>query len=328
MDFFRRKLIKNSISFLSFGKLRASYGTTGSDQIGDYKYLTRWSSNGTQNYLGTRPLQPTQHANPDYRWQLTKKIEAALDLGFLNDYITVSVAYYRNRCSNQLIDFPISTFTGFGSVVANSPALVQNDGWEFTANAKIIERKNFKWSISFNTSANKNKLVAYPKFDQSPYFSIYEIGKSLNIARILHFTGVDPQTGLYTFEDKTKDGEISTNPGVKDDRFIQELNPQFFGGVGMNFNYRNLQLNLFFNIKKQTGPNAINQTLIPGAIYNQPLSIFEDRWQKIGDNAKNSKFTTQLVPGSEFQLLSWLRCRIYRCFLYTFILFILIVWTG
>jgi len=127
--------------------LRGSYGTTGSDAIGDYKYLTRYSSQNTNIYAGIQPLIPTQHANPDYQWQVNKKLEVAIDLGFLKDRINVEVAYYRNRCGNQLIQFPTPAFTGFTNVAANSPALVQNDGWEFSAAAKVVNTRTFSWSV-------------------------------------------------------------------------------------------------------------------------------------------------------------------------------------
>ncbi len=210
-------------------------------------------------YTGIRPIAPQQNANPDYRWQQTKKIEGALELGFLQSRLNINIAYYVNRCGNQLTDFPTPAFTGFRSVAANSPALVENIGWEFSAGGKVIKGKDFNWSLNFNTSINRNKLVAYPDLETSPYATVYVIGQPLNITKQLHFTGVDPQTGLYTFEDKVKDGQISTSNGETDDRYALNLNPKFFGGLSSNFSYKQFQLNLNFNIVKQSGRNGISQ---------------------------------------------------------------------
>jgi len=284
--------LKQQIRFLSFGKLRASYGTTGSDLVGDYQYLTRWSSNNTRPYNDTATLAPTQHANPNFQWQVNKKFETGIELGFLKDRINISFAYYRNRCGNQLIGFPLPAFSGFTSVTANSPALVQNDGWEVNFGARIVETENFKWGLNFNISANHNKLIAYPNFELSPYVGQLEVGQPLNIVKLLHYTGVDPQTGLYTFVDKGHDGQLSTDPGPTDDRYIYNLSPKFLGGLGMNFSYKTLQFSLFFNIKKQLGINAIKQGNLPGGKANQPVGVL-DRWQKIGDNASVARFTTQ-----------------------------------
>ncbi|MFT3822999.1 MAG: SusC/RagA family TonB-linked outer membrane protein [Chitinophagaceae bacterium] len=291
--FTSEKWLGDHVGFLSFGKLRASYGTTGSDAVNDYAYLTRWSSSGLQSYGGVQPISPRQHANPDFQWQVNKKLDATLDLGLFKDRINLSATFYRQRIGNQLISFPTPAYTGFTSVTANSVALVENKGWEFTASANVISNKNIRWSISFNTAFNRNKLIAYPNFSQSPYVGIYVIGKPLNMAYLLNYLGVDPLTGLYTFEDINKDGTISTS-GSTDDRYIvKKLAPDFNGGLGTNVNYKRITVSLFFNIVKQTGINAINQGDIPGRAFNQPSDILNSRWQKAGDNAQAAKFTTK-----------------------------------
>src|SRR5699024_453979 len=74
--FSREMAIKDLFPFLSFGKLRGSYGTTGSDQIPDYGFLDTYE---TTEGLGG--LYPTQLFNPDYSWEINKKLEASLQLG-------------------------------------------------------------------------------------------------------------------------------------------------------------------------------------------------------------------------------------------------------
>src|SRR5690606_38736367 len=119
---------KNNISFLSFGKLRGSYGTTGNDQIGNYRFLDTYIPSGL-TYQGIQGLQPVQLYNPDYGWEVNKKLEAALELGFFKDRISVTTSYYRNRSSNQLVGIPLPGTTGFPSLNANLDATVENSGW-------------------------------------------------------------------------------------------------------------------------------------------------------------------------------------------------------
>src|SRR5690606_30004386 len=78
------------LSLLSFGKLRASYGSSGNDQIGDYEYLDTFTSGPT--YGGSSGLRPTRLFNPDYAWEVNKKFEAALELGFLQDRLFLGVS--------------------------------------------------------------------------------------------------------------------------------------------------------------------------------------------------------------------------------------------
>ncbi|TDX01824.1 SusC/RagA family TonB-linked outer membrane protein [Dinghuibacter silviterrae] len=284
--------VKQNLGFLSFGKLKGSYGSTGSDAIPEFAYLTQWSSNSTYPYGGNASVVPTQLANSVFHWQVNKKLEAALDLGFLRDRISLQIAYYRDRCGDQLVSFPLPALNGFTSVVANSPALVQNSGLEFSSNLKIVDTRNFSWGLDFNIASNQNKLVSYPSFNLSPYVGKYVVGQPLNIVRLLHYTGVDPQTGVYTFYDKLHNGNIVINyNGTPDDTYIHNLSPKFFGGVGMNFRYKSLQAVLFFSYKKQIGVNAVYQGQYPGNIENQPTFVL-NRWQKPGDIAPIAKYTT------------------------------------
>lgn len=288
--------LKNSLSFLSFGKLRGSYGSTGSDGSATYYgYLSRYSSNNLFPYGGVVPLQPIQLANPNYRWQVNDKLEVALELGFLKDRINFVADYYRDRTDNQLIDYDLPSIAGFTNVTANLPALVQNKGFEFIMQATIIDITDFKWSANFNIGLNRNKLLAFPNLEQSPYGGPggYVIGQPLNIARVLHYTGVDPLTGQYTFQDKNNNGTISRIPGPADDRYIVNLNAPFFGGFGTSLNYKKLALSLFFNFKKQIGKNVIAQGNVPGRMYNQPVDVVGNEWQKPGDITNVARFTTQ-----------------------------------
>ena len=286
-----RKILPRYISFL---KLRGSYGITGSDQVAPYSYVSQYS--GTLPYNGASSLVPLINPNPNFRWQSNKKLEGALNLGLFKDKISIQAAWYRDRCGNQLVPFPTPVFTGFPTVVENSPALVENSGWEFTASAEIVKTRKFSWSANFNISFNRNKLVAYPDFSQSPYTAKYQIGKPLNINYALHYVGVDPQTGQYSYLDKNHTGYISYNPGQPgDDSYVVNLSPRLFGGLGMDISFAGLHASLFFNIKDQLGYNAYYFTAYPGAgtvNANQSKAIVGKEWQRPGQVAAVAAFTT------------------------------------
>jgi TonB-linked SusC/RagA family outer membrane protein len=85
--FSKEKLIEDNLSFLSFGKFKVSYGSTGNDQIGNYQYLSSYGATGP--YQGAKGLSPGGLTNPFLQWELTKKANFGIDLGFLNDRILV-----------------------------------------------------------------------------------------------------------------------------------------------------------------------------------------------------------------------------------------------
>lgn len=291
---------QKTLPFLSFGKLRSSFGITGNDQIGDYKYLDLWSSTFNP-YQGTPGLRPTILFNPDYRWEKNKKSEAAIDLGFFKDKLSFSAAYYLHRSSNQLINYRLPNQTGFATVVKNLPALVQNTGIEITLDASIFSKRNFNWKSSFNITLPSNKLISFPGLSTSSYNSVYVEGRSLSVQSRLKFLGVDPDTGLYTYEDYNRDGVIST-PG--DLQVLGDIDPDLYGGFSNTFQYRDWQFDLFFQFTKQTGSNylAYQYAFPTGFIYNQPVLVL-DRWQKPGDEAIVQRYGA--IPASPVFLASY-----------------------
>ena len=292
-------------SFVSFLKLRGSYGITGSDAVGDYKYLSQYGNTSPQlfPYNGIVPLMPQIMANPDFHWQENKKLEGALDFALFDDRFNFEVAYYRNRCNNQLVGFPIPGFSGFTTVVLNSPANVENSGWEFLVNADVIKGKIWKWSANFNLGANRNTLLSYPLFEESPYYSTLKIGGSLNDQYIYHLEGVDPATGEYIFTDHNKDGVVKSNgsvpKGTEDDDMYYRINtsPKFSGGMGHNISYKQFQLSAFFAFAKQLGRSALNATQA-GTIGNISAYQFENAWHTPGQDALFAKFTTDPLSNS------------------------------
>lgn len=289
------KILPDAISFV---KLRSSYGITGSDAVRDYQFISQWGnlSPNLLPYHGISPLTPQIQPNPDFHWQVNRKLEAALDLGFLRDRINLSVSYYRNRCDNQLVSYPTGLYTGFSSVVANLPADVLNTGWEGTINAQIIDKKKFSWRADFNISTNRNKLLAYPNIEQSPYYDTYIIGQPINLRYAFHLIGVDPATGKYQYEDYNKDGEIKDVRGIPpgtgaDDRFVRlDTRPEFFGGINNQFTYGNWQFTAFLEFTRKLGFNYLNGT--PGIMANISRYQYENRWVNPGDVTIVPKLTT------------------------------------
>src|SRR4030095_10899917 len=112
--------------------------------------------------------------------------------------------------NNQLVGYPLPPSTGFSTIqYYNLQALVENSGWEFEINSINIKNKKLTWRTAFNLSIPKNKLVSFPNLSLSGYANKYEIGKPLTLVKSYHFLEVDPQTGVYKYEDVNKDGQIT-----------------------------------------------------------------------------------------------------------------------
>ncbi|MCX2837470.1 SusC/RagA family TonB-linked outer membrane protein [Salinimicrobium sp. MT39] len=236
--------IENNLPFLSFGKLRGSYGTTGNDQIGDYGYLDAYEAT-----TGPGGLYPTALANPNYSWEVNKKLEGGIELGFFEDRLRLGVSRYQNRSSNQLVGYPLPYTTGFSSVQANLPATVENSGWEFEFTSFNVSNKDFAWETSFNFTFPRNELVSYPDIEQSSYANTYRVGHPLNIDLLYEYTGLDPETGFYTIRDVNDDGRYDYN----DRLIIKDMNRKYFGGMNNSFSFKNISLQFLLQFVKQEG---------------------------------------------------------------------------
>ncbi len=271
---------------LSFGKLRASYGITGNDQIGNYQFLDTYSATGG-NYQGIIGLLPTRLFNPNFAWETNKKIELGLEVGLFKDRIFITAAVFRNQSSNQLVGTPLAATTGFTSIQANLDASVQNSGIELTTRTVNVETKNWTWTTNFNFTMLKNELLSFSGLESSTYRNQFVIGQPLNIQKMYQFEGVNPTTGLYQFKDADGDGRITPEG---DRTAVVDFNPQFYGGLQNQIKFKNWQLDFLFQFIKQKNTNTA-AVGYPGTTGNQ-ASALSDHWQNSGDTATYQRFTS------------------------------------
>lgn len=293
--------MQRHLSLLSFGKLRASYGTTGNDQIPDYSYMNLYQTYSVGvPYENTPGLNITGLTNPYLEWEETKKIQGGIDLGFFKDQLTLTVNYASNRSANQLIGYVLPLTTGFATITRNFPAVIGNTDWEFSLSSNISVGK-LRWHSSFNMTIPKNKLVSFPNIQNSSYSSTLFIGQPLSVVENYHLLGVDPATGLFQFS--TAAGGVSNLPANPTDKTVLvNIDPRFYGGFENTFEYHRISLGFMFQFEKQfsnlndlLGRNAAGR-FIAGE-NNQPTSVM-GRWQKPGDLTDIQRFGTTSSTGN------------------------------
>jgi TonB-linked SusC/RagA family outer membrane protein len=294
------KGIQGALPFISFAKLSANYGTSGSDGVAPYQYQPNWAVSGISGgYQGIQGYNPVNPLNPVYAWSLNKKFNEQLDLGFFKDRLYLNIAVYQNKSIDQLVAYQEPIQIGFNSITTNAPYVVQNNGVEIALTSKNIIQKDFQWTTSFNIAHNRNRLFSFPGIASSPYAGIYVVGQPVTAKILLPYAGVDPQTGNFQF--RAKDGTINPyanynsafNNAGGDATHIEDTDPKFTGGLANNFIYRGFSLSLFFQFAVQRGPNYLysiysgldfNSTLPGGPLTNLPVAMLA-RWQKPGDHA-------------------------------------------
>lgn len=286
---------------ISFGKIRASYGTVGSDLIGNYQFYDTYSTTGN-SYDGMPGLNPSRLFNPDFSWETTIKKEAAVETRFFKNRINATVAWFSNRSSNQLVGIPLPATTGFSSMQGNLNARVRNSGWEFSLESKNIRSKSVTWETSANLTIPKNELLSFPDLAGSTYANTYVIGHSTSVKKLYHYLGVDPVTGIYRFEDVNGDGRYDIN----DRTVLKDLVTHWYGGLLNSFTYKSFTLQVLVQAASQTQANMLASMGNLGSMNNLPVE-FLDYWTPENPNAQYQKPTSGATPavvvaGANFRL--------------------------
>jgi len=300
--------IQKSLPFLSFGKLRTSYGITGNDQISDFAYMSTYViSNPPILYQGGIGLDNQGIPNPYLRWELTRKWQTGIDLGLLKDRINLGFTYARNRSSNQLISYPLPAIAGNG-VVLNLPATIQNTSVEMVLTAVPIRQKDFSWTTTANLTIPRNKLISFPGIENTVYKDPNQgivVGQPLGIKTVSHYAGVNPATGRFLVTD------VRGNPSSSGPlNIFLNLNSNYYAGLTNSFQYKGIQLDFLLQFVRKKGPmdlNWYNGTFWPGQFNNssrtnQPITVL-NHWQKPGDISfapfYNTSGATQAVTNSD-----------------------------
>ncbi|WDF45991.1 SusC/RagA family TonB-linked outer membrane protein [Chryseobacterium sp. KACC 21268] len=270
-------------SWLSFGKLRTSYGVAGNDQIGDYQYYDTYQSTGG-SYGGSSGLLPQRLYNKNFGWEQTRKFEAALEVGLFKQRLNLNVGYYHNISSNQLVGIPMPATVGFSSIQANLDATVRNRGLEVSLQSVNIQSDHWKWTTSLNFTLPENKLMEFPNLERSTYANKFEIGKATTLVKLYQYTGIDPVTGLYTFLDANQDGIINAA-----DRVVsKEIKEYWYGGLQNSIQYKNWSFDLLLQFVSQSQSNMYTQYSSIGSMSNRP-AIFNDYWTPENPDAQFQK---------------------------------------
>lgn len=161
--FTEEDFMKKASSWLSYGKLRFSWGENGNRDIGVYAALAELTSNPTcwidenGNYYITTYTLNQKMPNSKLKWERASSYNIGLDFGLFGDILSGSIDFYQKMTNDLLMDRSIPPITGFSKVLSNMGQL-QNRGMELTLNANIMKRKNFAWTASGTFSLNRREI--------------------------------------------------------------------------------------------------------------------------------------------------------------------------
>lgn len=157
----QEEFMKN-ISWLSQLKIRVSYGVTGNQSIDPYSTFSMYGSNSNLYYAdGSGNAQTaftvTNLSNNSLKWEKTASWNGGVDFGLFNSRLSGTLDVYQKKTTDLLISRTLPGSAGFGSTYYNQGSM-KNTGVELSLNAQIVDKKDWKWSLSGNIGFNKSKI--------------------------------------------------------------------------------------------------------------------------------------------------------------------------
>jgi TonB-linked SusC/RagA family outer membrane protein len=314
--------------FLSFLKLRTSYGLTGNAGIGNFGHLGLY---GVSRYNGLGGITPDQIKNPDLGWESTQQIDFGIDWGFFKNRISGEIDYYMKKTKDLLLDVPVPETSGYSTQLKNIGS-VQNKGIEFVINTNNITG-TFTWNTNINLSYNKNEVTnlgGQTIIDQGSarYMNVVKVGQPIGVFYGAEYAGVDPANGdaLWYVNTKDANGNVTnhttTTNKFNDANFVVLGNPtpNLLGAITNTIGYKGFEL--AFTFQGVTGnkihligdqwmaangvwfDNQLKSQLVswknPGDITDVPQARLG--WDN-GDQSRNSRY---LSDGSYVKLRSFM----------------------
>lgn len=267
-SFMKSPRIQKVVSYL---KLRASTGTAGSQNLGNYDWIT---GVGSSRYNEQPAIAPSSIGNANLQWEQTRMTDFGLDYGLWDERIRGTIGMYKKHTDQLIYSLPLPPSSSFSSITSNVASL-KNEGVEFDINVDVIRKNDLTFTLDFNASRNTNtilringitKELLFPN-SYEPYMSVKENqrtgiwygfqtanrllltaeeiiamqGRSATGGKTFYRSSLE-NAGDLLFIDQNGDGVITDDDKVS----LGSADPKLFGGFGATLNFRSLMINATF----------------------------------------------------------------------------------
>lgn len=279
----QESFLKDS-KFLSDLKLRASYGVTGQQDIGQgnvFPYLARYTlSNSSAAYQFGNSFVNTLRSeayNEDIKWEETSTYNIGLDYGFLNGAITGTFDVYKKKTKDLLADVSIADGSNLTNHLFSNIGNLEIKGMEFAVNAIPVSTKDFKWNLGFNISYDERTLTSLSKTNNPDAMQLVGgigggVGNTIQVDKVgvapnafyvyqqVYGANGAPLEGIYV--DVNKNGSFD----VGDKYAYKQPDPKVFMGFNSLFDYKKFSLG--FSMRANLGNYVYNNVASGNGSYN------------------------------------------------------------
>jgi TonB-linked SusC/RagA family outer membrane protein len=312
-----------SNKWLTSGKLRASYGLIGNQNISGGAYLSTYGSSIYDRYLFGNSSTPyigagrVSTGNEVLQWETSKQMDIGLDLSMFSNRVTFVADYFDKRVEKMLMIVPLPSALGFPGSPYSNAGNMQNKGWEFELGYNKTDGA-INYSINGNISAYRNIITSLGNGE--PIFSTAHLGEIITkteVGRPIGYYYGYVTNGIFQNAKEVEGSaqrDIST-PGdirfkdlngddiidAKDRTIIGNPWPDFVYGITGNIAYAGFDLSLF--VQGSQGNDVMNilryDTESGTGYYNAPRGFLDKSWSGPGSTDRYHKISqTQGINNS------------------------------
>ena len=298
---------------MNMAKIRASYGILGNQNLGT-NYPSYATVDSGWSYWFNKELNSgvaiTTMSNPDITWEKSKQFNVGVDLGFLNDKITVTGDYFIKKVEDMIMKFPPPYYIGLSPAYTNA-ANMENKGWEVSISYKGKIR-DFKYSATLVLDDVRNKVTdlkgqTYQDKSLMEGYSAngiwgYVTDGYFNTAEELidapYFDKENPRLGFVKYVNQNPDEDNVIN---QDDMvYLGDAYPHYNYGIKLNGEWKGIDLSVFI---QGVGQKSVYYNGIGVKPFTQGSALFShqtDFWTEDNVNAEYPILLPESASGNNF----------------------------
>lgn len=298
-------------NLIDYLKLRASYGITGSTELGTYNSLSTIGG-GTVLLNGERANYNVVNRlpNPDLEWEKTSQFDIGFNLAMFDQRVSLELDYYYKLTTDLLLERPVPHSTGFNSVYDNIGE-VSNQGIDFLLTTQNVNTSDFSWESTLNLNYNKNKIEALGENDEDIFPGPWWVSGSQTILRVGEslgsFWGYD-RIGTWGTDEADAAAAVGAVPGVakrsSERKILGKGLPDVTGSLINRFNYKNFDLlvDLQFTFGVEIMQQFMHSTEDRTGYANGLSTILYDGWTETNQDTEVQQIRNATLNGQNSEV--------------------------
>lgn len=303
----KEAFMESTSDWLDNLSLKASYGTTGNDNVASYyayqgTYSTTDADGVTVNMYTTPGITVNTISTPNLKWEKNEQFNAGFDFMMLGNKLRGSMEYFSRSAKDLLYykELPPSSTTGNATGYNTNLGDIKNYGLEWTISATPVATKDFTWDIDYNMTWLKNKITYLPEgeYSYNGSYAKYKMVEGKSRYEIVgpRYAGVDPETGKAMYWKKIFDDNGNVTDRVKTTDYT-EVNtdsqydflgssiPKFYGSLTNTFRYADFDFSfmLYYSLGSVQADHMYKESIVLRQGFSIASELIADRWKQPGD---------------------------------------------